>query len=531
MHKGLINKYEVFFRNTIKEFGGGAEEKLKYVPRRNTEDKNRAAYFGCVNLGENSSGLYFDLSIVIFPGNEEGSTTKDPNEQPEEKWIIALAVGTQGYKNDGDLAAMPGIQRLFKKYLPENNAFIKYNFLDITSRDGFLTFVNENELPGSLDKAIGEYANLVLVASTFTPSKDNDDDIAKDIIRRYLAVYSKFLRRWPSNNDTRNAVDAALKLDSSQTTSKSMDEEDERNVKALLEQRKYVVLQGAPGTGKTRLAKKIADEDKGSQVFFTQFHAETTYSDFIYGILPNTESNTLSYRPHYGVFINAIEAAEKEMEQENPKSVYLIIDEINRANLSNVLGSAFYLFEPTMSESNVEVEVCPGLKISKLPDNLYVIATMNTADRSLAVVDFALRRRFAWYTLYPHVIDMSENEKYAFCDDVYNKIADIFEKYATDEELSLQPGHAYFIVNKDSYNAISDTISDTKKKEAANNNKQLSKKENKEIKEKTEVKVMENRIRYEIMPLIKEYLNDGMIYRSRDEFVNLFRTWGEDMYR
>ena len=98
----------------------------------------------------------------------------------------------------------------------------------------------------------------------------------------------------------------------------------------------------------------------------------------------------------------------KYAKEHDKEKVLLIIDEINRANLSNVLGPIFYLFEHKMDKSNVEIEISPGFKINKLPDNFSVIATMNTADRSLAVVDFALRRRFAWYTLKPKAIKSNQ---------------------------------------------------------------------------------------------------------------------------
>ena len=128
------------------------------------------------------------------------------------------------------------------------------------------------------------------------------------------------------------------------------------------------------------------------------------------------------------------------------------------------------------------------MKLTKLPDNLYVIATMNTADRSLAVVDFALRRRFAWYTLRPHEIKPGSGKK--FMKDSYNKFADIFFQYATDDELNLQPGQSYFIVSK-----------------------QTQEKEEEEMKE---------RMIYELMPLIKEYLAEGYLLKAKDAFCDLF---------
>ena len=134
------------------------------------------------------------------------------------------------------------------------------------------------------------------------------------------------------------------------------------------------------------------------------------------------------------------------------------------------------------------------MTLTKLPDNLHVIATMNTADRSLAVVDFALRRRFAWYTLRPHEITPGSGKK--FMKDSYNKFADIFFQYATDDELNLQPGQSYFIVSKQEAN-----------------------------------KEMKERMIYELMPLIKEYLAEGYLLKAKDSFCDLFlKETGKLMY-
>lgn len=221
-------------------------------------------------------------------------------------------------------------------------------------------------------------------------------------------------------------------------------------------------------------------------VFFEQFHAETTYSDFIYGIRPKLNSSTLDYEEKKGVLLEAIEKAETS------SKVLLIIDEINRANLSNVLGPVFYLFEKGSSNREHKMKV-GNMKLEKLPENLYVIATMNTADRSLAVVDFALRRRFTWLTLKPHEISVSGK---IFMSKYFNEMAAIFEEYATDEELNLQPGQSYYVVDKSN--------SDNEMKE---------------------------RLKYELMPLIKEYLNEGYLARAKEVFCNYFyQTIGELMY-
>ena len=257
----------------------------------------------------------------------------------------------------------------------------------------------------------------------------------------------------------------------------------------MLDTRKYVILQGAPGTGKTYTALKIAENfDK---VFFEQFHAETNYSDFVYGLEPDTTqtSSQLRFKTKEGVLYRTIKYAQEHRQER----VLLIIDEINRANLSNVLGPVFYLFEYQSGTRKVKTKV-KDLELDKLPDNIKVIATMNTADRSLAVVDFALRRRFAWYTLRPHEIKVGEDK--VFMKKAYNQFADIFFEYATDEELNLQPGQSYFIVKK------------------ANKDE--------EIKE---------RMVYELMPLIKEYLAEGYLLKAKDSFCDLFlKETGRLMY-
>jgi energy-coupling factor transporter ATP-binding protein EcfA2 len=299
---------------------------------------------------------------------------------------------------------------------------------------------------------------------------DPTSDEGKRIISAFVAGYAK-IREWPTNKDHRKAISEAL-----DPFLKVEEIDVDAEIESLLAERKFIVLQGPPGTGKTRMAKIVSGKLK-AKTFFTQFHAETSFSDFIYGIRPDIKSKELSYIEKLGSFAEAVKYA---FEHEKEKTV-LIIDEINRANLSNVLGPIFYLFEHKMESSDVEIEIYPGFKINKLPSNFSVIATMNTADRSLAVVDFALRRRFAWYTVKPRRIVSKE-----FYEEDFNKIHEIFDWYATSSELSLQPGQGYFI---------------------ASSNEEMT-----------------NRIKFEIFPLIKEYLQEGLIRNATEEFNNYFFT-------
>ena len=335
-----------------------------------------------------------------------------------------------------------------------------------------------------LTTVVKRYKTVLPASCIVNPQEEN----GMKIIYAWLATYAK-IRSWATNKDQRDAIEKAL--------SKISDPEvhnEENDIKDLLEKRKYIVLQGAPGTGKTYTALNIAKDNKDkkyTQTFFEQFHAETTFSDFVYGIEPNISKGMSQpqFQAKKGILYQAVEYAIKH---ENEK-VLLIIDEINRANLSNVLGPVFYLFEYQTGERNVKISV-GDMELTQLPDNLYVIATMNTADRSLAVVDFALRRRFAWYTLRPHEITPGDGKK--FMKETYNKFADIFFQYATDDELNLQPGQSYFIVGTN---------------ESAEE--------------------MKERMIYELLPLMKEYLTEGYLLKAKDAFCDLFlKETGKLMY-
>lgn len=450
-----IENIRQFIKEKAEQFGAKTDNEYNkpYVDRNNTGSealKDNGAYFGFIHPEEEASGPFHDFSLTIFPNNHNSP------------WLVCLGIGSSGFKNDYEHASYPGLRRLFSKLIDERG-FCKSDFLDI-----------ETSLPksiiGSLDlqhikNTIKTYTKVLPVCQIVD---DPSSEAGKQIISAFLAGYAK-LRDWPSNNEHRKAVTEALEPF---LKTKIIDPTEE--VKNLLNERKYIVLQGPPGTGKTRTAKSVAKEI-GAKTFFTQFHAETSFSDFIFGIRPDIASEELRYRENLGSFSEALKYAVDN----NEKKVILIIDEINRANLSNVLGPIFYLFEHKMDISNVEIEICPNFKLNKLPDNFSVIATMNTADRSLAVVDFALRRRFAWYTLKPKALEMVQFFTKDFC-----KIQEIFDWYASSTELNLQPGQGYFIAESE--------------------------------------EEMKNRIRYEILPLIKEYLQEGLLRNAQEEFNNYF---------
>lgn len=165
--------------------------------------------------------------------------------------------------------------------------------------------------------------------------------------------------------------------------------------------KKQAIIYGPPGTGKTYVANLIADHLIGGGYGFKQliqFHPEYAYQDFMQGIRPITKDGVLRYEMVPGVFYKFC----GEAGEVGDSACVLIIDEINRANLSRVFGELMYLLE--YRDESVEL---PGGGSFKIPHNVRIIGTMNTADRSIALVDYALRRRFAFLKLEPnyHILE------------------------------------------------------------------------------------------------------------------------------
>ena len=268
-----------------------------------------------------------------------------------------------------------------------------------------------------------------------------------------------------------------------------MSASDLQKLKALIKKKQNIILQGAPGVGKTftaeRLAYTLMGEIDKQRVEMVQFHQNYSYEDFILGYKPNVDGG---FELKHGVFYKFCKKALNTPD----KDFFFIIDEINRGNLSKIFGELLMLIEN--SYRGKEIKLAYTDELFTVPKNLYIIGMMNTADRSLAMIDYALRRRFSFFEMYPgfategfksYQLSLA-NER---LDKLIQGIQALNEAISSDDSLGngFCIGHSYFC-----------------------NQTEFS------------MEWLENVVEYDIEPMLKEYWFDDI--QKYESHISLLRT-------
>lgn len=280
--------------------------------------------------------------------------------------------------------------------------------------------------------ALSEMEYLKNTQGSFYKLTEEEFDTLMDIIREDNPV--KVEQKNESYNETKFLKDVFMK------------QEQYKRLKSLLLAKNNIILQGAPGVGKTfsakRLAYSIMGEIDKSRVEFVQFHQSYTYEDFIMGYKPNEEGGFYLKR---GVFYNFCKKAKADPD----KKYFFIIDEINRGNLSKIFGELLMLIEKDYRGESIKLAYSD--EMFDVPSNLYIIGMMNTADRSLAMIDYALRRRFSFFDMAPGFntdgfTEYKKNLDSELFDNVIDGIVSLNEVIAKDDSLGqgFCIGHSYF---------------------------------------------------------------------------------------
>ena len=223
-------------------------------------------------------------------------------------------------------------------------------------------------------------------------------------------------------------------------------EEDYYTLVNLLKNKKNLIVQGAPGVGKTFMAKRLAYSIMGvkdvDRVMMVQFHQSYSYEDFVMGYRPSKDGFELRDGSFYKFC--------KKAEDDDENDYFFIIDEINRGNLSKIFGELFMLIENDKRGEKNKIQLLYSDELFYIPKNVHIIGLMNTADRSLAMIDYALRRRFAFFDLKPGFNSngfkaYQSKIDYSVFDNIINVMEELNMAIKDDETLGegFRIGHSY----------------------------------------------------------------------------------------
>lgn len=443
--RGLVEA--LFGERYPKNAGKDLQIRDAYALAREDSDGG-VPWAGLIHPDNPTSGPYGGTSLVWFPGE----TTS----------LIGLGVGTRGISPDEGILTRPGHRRrvaALRRLLAQRGVQV-WSKSDPSALNV--------AVPKSFSGQFPEFANTFkryaheMYCVAHMPG---DAALGEWVVRCFLDLYA-YERGWsPLKAYEHESTEFLTSLRAQLFQVPTVE-----SVASLLRARRFVVLQGAPGTGKTRLAELVKREAFSRSGTTIQFHPSITYEDFVIGLAPDPTEGTLRFGVRAGALVESAQKAEGG-------DFLLVIDEINRADLGKVLGEAIYLFEAgeVGGEHAREIRLphaLDGENIFKLPEGLYVLGTMNTADRSIASMDLAIRRRFAFVTVPPDraaIEDHAPPEALTF----FDELADLFVEHAPEDAFDLLPGQAYFLA--------------------------------------PDWETFRARVRHELLPLLDDYLRQGLL--------------------
>ncbi len=453
-------------------FGTRYQARSRYSVRVALMPSTAAVSFsGLVHEDSPTSGAYGGMSLIWFP-------IEAVDNQPGRS-LLTFVCGTRGLAPDEHILGRPGHARhlqALRRYLGKEHGasvWVKHDPTNLAEafpkvlRPSFVHF----------KQVLDRYGNYIYAAVEVPRNPER----ALGVVSAFLDFYA-WERGWAPLKVARSETDALKNaLRGHLFPSVGKDE-----VHVLLRERRFVILQGPPGTGKTRLAGELLATDFGGRGTTVQFHPAVTYETFVAGISPDVEQSSLRFQVKGGWLVEAARRAKDG-------DFLLLIDEINRADLGRVLGEAIYLFESReIARGEMRTVKLPnvlddGTDSLQIPRGLFILGTMNSADRSIAILDLAVRRRFAFVDVWPD-IDVVAKQGRELATEAFGRLLDIFAQYAPNDALVLVPGHAYFLADSD--------------------------------------EELVRRLRFELMPLLLEYLQEGRLGACESE-LRAYLDWLE----
>jgi 5-methylcytosine-specific restriction protein B len=379
------------------------------------------------------SGPYGGMSFVVFP-------------MPDVPCLVGLVVGTQGLSPDEEILARPGHARKVGAICSWlNHRYGKGKLCAWAKQDPVRT---DLEIPPGVAKIFSPYGTIFerygkVLYGIFVPTEDGN--ATADATKAFLDLMFGERKQFPLKSEESDAERIR-----SGYFAHMLPDVPETDVAALLHRRRYAIIEGPPGTGKTRMALRLLRGHYGGRGTSIQFHPNTTYENFVGGLAPLLSAGELGLRfaPLKGALMRAAGVA-----LEHPTETFLLhVDEINRADLAKILGEAIFLLEPQVDEKrelDLAYDFGPpfGNRLS-IPENLHILGTMNSADRSIAIVDVAVRRRFAFVKLWPQMRVVAEYDG-PLMQEAFKELMEIFVDHASEDAFPLVPGHSYFLEKDD----------------------------------------------------------------------------------